>query len=120
MSGYSLQQVFGANAAQDSNTVTINKSDLQRFTQFTPTDENDGESVFVAILLNAQTLGLTSDARDAFSDDDSTTSQQVAINPPITSLIPRQDATGEIGYFKRDSYTIDLDVELADVSPDLF
>jgi hypothetical protein len=54
MSEPTLQQVLGANATQDANTITIYKSDL---TGLTPQAENTAESIVVGMLLKIlQTL----------------------------------------------------------------
>ena len=45
-----LQQLFGANATQDGQTLTIHKTDLPRLT---PKANNTAESLLVAILLQA-------------------------------------------------------------------
>lgn len=45
-----LQQLFGANAVQDSQSLTIHKSDLPRLT---PLINNTAESLLVALLLQA-------------------------------------------------------------------
>jgi hypothetical protein len=49
MESLTLQQLFGVNAVQDSQTLTINKSDLK----ITPNLNNTAESLLIAILLNA-------------------------------------------------------------------
>ncbi|MBD2435829.1 hypothetical protein [Nostoc sp. FACHB-110] len=46
-----LQEIFGSNATQDINTITIRKSDL---TGLTASASNTGESLLVAILLKAK------------------------------------------------------------------
>ena len=45
-----LQQLFGSNASQDSQSLTIHKSDLPKLT---PLANNTAESLLVAILLQA-------------------------------------------------------------------
>jgi hypothetical protein len=47
-----LQQVFGANATQDSSYLTIYKSDL---TGLVPSSDNTAESLLVALVLQAMT-----------------------------------------------------------------
>jgi hypothetical protein len=49
MESLTLQQLFGVNAVQDSQTLTINKSDLK----LTQSSNNTAESLLIAILLNA-------------------------------------------------------------------
>lgn len=46
-----LQEIFGSNATQDINTITISKSDL---TGLIASANNTGESLLVAILLKAK------------------------------------------------------------------
>lgn len=50
MLALSLQQLFGANAHQDSESLVIDKRD---FINLSAADINTGESLLVAILLNA-------------------------------------------------------------------
>ncbi|MCC5641105.1 hypothetical protein LC593_35850 [Nostoc sp. CHAB 5844] len=46
-----LQEIFGSNASQTSTTITITKADL---TGLTASSSNSGESLLVAILLQAK------------------------------------------------------------------
>ncbi len=110
MSNFTLQQIFGDNAVQDGDSITIAKADLAQNTGFTASDENDGESILVAVNLQAQALGLDTDHRDGTDEIDANSSQQVAVNSPLTSFVTRQDDEGNSSWFKRDSYTIDLDL----------
>lgn len=48
-----LNEVFGAGAVQDANTITIQKADL---TGLAATANNRAEALFVAILLKAQSF----------------------------------------------------------------
>ncbi|MEH1851449.1 hypothetical protein [Nostoc sp.] len=112
MSSFTLQQIFGENAVQDSDSITIAKADLAQNTGFSAADENDGESVFTAVVLQAQGLGLDTANRDGGEDSDPNINQQVAVSSSTPDLITRADAEGNISYFKRDSYTIDLDFPL--------
>ncbi|OYE04748.1 hypothetical protein [Nostoc sp. 'Peltigera membranacea cyanobiont' 232] len=112
MSSLTLQQIFGDNAVQDADSITIAKSDLAQNTGFSAADENDGESVLTAVVLQAQALGLDTDHRDGNEDYDPNISQQVAVSSSSPNLITRPDVDGNILYFKRDSYTIDLDLPL--------
>lgn len=117
MSSFSLQGIFGDNAVQDADSITIAKADLTQNTGFSAADQNDGESVFAALLLQAQGLGLDTDHRDGGEDSDPNINQQVAVSNSSPILVTRADADGNISYFKRDSYTIDLDVPVTSVNP---
>ena len=117
MSSFTLQQIFGENAVQDADSITIAKADLTQNTGFSAADENDGESVFVAVLLQAQGLGLDTVNRDGSEEFDPNISQQVGVSSSSPILITRADVDGNISYFKRDSYTIDLDVPVTSVNP---
>ncbi|MEH1782620.1 MAG: hypothetical protein V7L26_26650 [Nostoc sp.] len=94
MSSFTLQQIFGENAVQDANSITIAKADLTSNTGFTASDEDDGESILVAINLQAQALGLDTVNRDGTDEIDANFSQQVAINPAVTTFLTRQDDEG--------------------------
>lgn len=107
-----LQEIFGANSVQDIDTITIAKSDLSANADLNAADQNDGESVFVALLLQASELGLTTVARDGNEVTDGDISQQVAISDPATTFVTRQGEDGEDIWFKRDTLVIDLDFPL--------
>ncbi|MEH1785877.1 MAG: hypothetical protein V7L23_09925 [Nostoc sp.] len=118
MSNFTLQQIFGDNAVQDGDSITIAKADLAQNTGFTASDENDGESVLTALIVQAESLGLNTNNRDGGEDSDPSISQQVAVSSSSPALITRADVDGNIFYFKRDSYTIDFDFPLpATVNP---
>lgn len=117
MSNFTLQQIFGDNAVQDSDTVTLAKSDLSDNSGLSAADQNDGESVFVSLILQGQALGLDTNHRDGNEEFDPNISQQVAISGPVMTLVERADVDGNISSFKRDTYTIDLDVPIQPVSP---
>ncbi|MHC5726424.1 MAG: hypothetical protein ACYTXY_20285 [Nostoc sp.] len=121
MSGFSLQAVFGANAVQDSSTITIWKQDLADNAGLTPVDEVDGEAALAAVVIQAAGLGLDTTHRDGDDDDDEINAlptQQVGINPPVTGIVPRVDSDGNVNFFKRDSITIDFDVSVSGFNPD--
>lgn len=78
-----LQDVFGANSTQDSNTLTVSKSDLIS-AGLTPVATNTAESILIAIILNLLGVfsGLVVDSSDeilvdsdgvflGYQDDDS-------------------------------------------------
>jgi hypothetical protein len=118
MSNFTIQ-VLGNNAVQDADSIAIAKADLTQNTGFTAADQNDGESLAVALLLQLQSSGLDADHRDGTDEIDANFSQQVAINPPVTTFVTRQDDEGNSVWFKRDSYTVDLDLPLpSSVNPD--
>ncbi|MBD2438260.1 hypothetical protein [Nostoc sp. FACHB-110] len=50
MENLTLQQLFGVNASQDNQTLTIRKSDLPLLT---PSNSNTAESLLTAILIKA-------------------------------------------------------------------
>ena len=110
MSNFTIE-ILGENAVQDADSITIAKADLAQ-TGFTAADENDGESIATALLLQLQASGLDTDHRDGTDELDANFSQQVAINPPVTTFVTRQDGDGNNVWFKRDSYTVDLDLPL--------
>jgi hypothetical protein len=79
-----LQQVFGANATQDTTTLTISKADL---TGLTASANNSAESLFVAILLKAKSY-LTATNYEANID------QSITIETPgfnAQSLVTRNN-----------------------------
>lgn len=117
MSNLTLQQIFGDNAVQDADSITIAKADLAQNTGFTAADQNDGESVLAALLFQAEALGLDTDHRDGSEELDANITQQIAIGGVTTNLVTRADADGNTSLFQRDSYTIDLDIPAQVVSP---
>ncbi|MGD1909077.1 MAG: hypothetical protein ACFB0C_24240 [Leptolyngbyaceae cyanobacterium] len=52
MSEPTLADVFGPNATQDANSITISKTDLANY-GLTPSAANTAESIYVAILLQS-------------------------------------------------------------------
>lgn len=75
-----LQEIFGAGAAQDLTTITISKASL---TGLTATADNRAESLLVGILLKAKSF-LTPEAFDLNAD------QSVSIEESFESLINRR------------------------------
>ncbi|MEH2458639.1 hypothetical protein [Nostoc sp.] len=119
MANLTIQQIFGDAATQDESTITISKLDLANSSRFTVVDEADGESIFVAIMVQAYALGLDALHRDGDDGEvDQNLNQQVAINPPITNVVPRQDDEGNVSFYKRDSFIVDLDVPILPINPD--
>ncbi|WGV23467.1 hypothetical protein [Halotia branconii] len=90
-----LTQVFGANAIQDATTITITKSDLAGLTA---SSNNTGESLLVAILLQAKSYLTT-------TNFDSNIDQSIVIDTGYTSFITR--GTDNTGY-RTDQLTISL------------
>ncbi|OUL28283.1 hypothetical protein BV378_07625 [Nostoc sp. RF31YmG] len=80
-----LAQIFGANAAQTSTTVTITKADLTS-TGFVASSSNTGESILAAIVAFSQTT-LTS------TNQASNTDQSVTISDSNDSLTTRSSVT---------------------------
>lgn len=117
MASYTEQQILGINSVQDLDTVTIAKADLAQNTGFTASDENDGESLLAGIILQSLALGLDTDHRDGTIDIDANFNQQLAINQPVSTFVTRLDDSGNPVWFKRDSYTIDFDTLVPNVSP---
>lgn len=76
-----LQQVFGANATQDSTTLTIYKSDL---TGLTASANNSAESLFAAVTLKAQVQ--LNDTNQANNPD-----QSISIDTGIGSITTRNN-----------------------------
>ena len=111
MSGFTLQQVFGYNSSQDSNQIIINKSDLSQ-TGFIPSTENDGESIFTALVVSAMNNGLNSSSRDGDETSDPNPNQQIAVSFLQTSYISRNDNNENLAPFKRDTLTVDFDLPL--------
>ena len=82
MAELTLQQIFGANATQDSTTITLSKAD---FADMTAQAVNAGDSVAVA-LLNRFANVYTQAARNTNSD------QSV-----IVAMAPNPQVTGNFG-----------------------
>jgi hypothetical protein len=118
MSNFTIQ-VLGDNAVQDADSITIAKADLTQNTGLTAADQNDGESIAVALVLQLQSAGLDTDHRDGTDEIDANFSQQIAIGAPSTTFVTRQDDEGNSVWFRRDSYVIDFDLPLpSTVNPD--
>lgn len=80
-----LQQIFGINATQDANVLTINKADLAAI-GLTSSTNNTAESLLAAIIAQAQSI-LT------ITNQESNPEQSVVIEDSIESLITRNDQT---------------------------
>ncbi|RAM50387.1 MAG: hypothetical protein C6Y22_17480 [Hapalosiphonaceae cyanobacterium JJU2] len=90
-----LQQVFGANATQDANTITISKADLTPV-GLTSSATNRAEQLFVAILLKAESyLNPTNQASDS--------DIQVTIDDGFVSIVNRNSQN-----YRQSTYTIAL------------
>ncbi|BAZ69150.1 hypothetical protein NIES4106_39210 [Fischerella sp. NIES-4106] len=90
-----LAQVFGANATQDANTITISKADLTSV-GLTSSATNRAEQLLVAILLKAATyLNPTQQEND--------TDIQVTIDPSFPSIVYRNNQS-----YRQNTYTIAL------------
>ncbi len=91
----SLQQVFGANAAQNANTLTISKVDLSSV-GLTASATNTAESLWVAILLLAK----------AYLTDTNLTNnadQSISIVESFDSLVTRNNAQ-----YRQKTYSVNL------------
>lgn len=117
MSGLTLSNIFGTNATQDIDQIIIQKSDLKNSTGFEPQDENDGEAIFVALLVQAKISGLDTDHRDGIGAFEANIDQQVAISDPVQSFVDRIDSIGAELACERQSFTIDLDKEAKGIDP---
>ncbi|MFB2770362.1 hypothetical protein ACE1AT_13885 [Pelatocladus sp. BLCC-F211] len=90
-----LQQVFGANATQDANTITISKADLTSV-GLTSSATNRAEQLFVAILLKAADyLNSTNQGTD--------NDIQVTIEDGFLSIVSRNNSN-----YRQNSYTVNL------------
>lgn len=78
-----LTQIFGVNATQDINSLTIAKSDLVAV-GFTPASENTGESQLAAIVALAQ-IALTQENIENNPD------QSIYIEDGFPSLVTRNN-----------------------------
>lgn len=93
----SLAQVFGENATQDTNLLTIAKADLVAV-GLAPSATNSAESLLVALLLKWQTI--LNDTNQANNID-----QSVSITTATTpSFTNRNNAV-----FIRDAITVEID-----------
>jgi hypothetical protein len=92
-----LAQVFGANATQNSTTITISKTDLAAV-GLTASSSNTAESLLTAILLQGQSY-LTQTNYDANTD------QNVIIASGYSSFTTR--GTGNTAY-RNDQLTVTL------------
>ena len=90
-----LQQIFGANATQTANLLTISKADLATV-GLTASANNTAESLYVGILLLAASY--LTDTNLAANPE-----QQIAISERIQSLVTRNNQT----YRQRD-YSVRL------------
>lgn len=81
----SLQELFGANAIQDANSLTISKSDLVAI-GLTASATNSAESLLAAIIAIAQQI-LTTDRQDTHPE------QSIVIEDGLESLTTRNDQT---------------------------
>jgi hypothetical protein len=88
-----LTEVFGANAAQTSTTITITKADL---TGLTASANNTAESLFVAILLKAASY-LTDTNLQANSD------QSISIESSFDSIVTRNNTS-----YRQKTYSVNL------------
>lgn len=93
-----LQQIFGANAAQTASTLTISKADLAAV-NLTASATNTAESLLVAIVLMAKNY-LTPSAQES-NPDQSITVTEADFN--FQSLVTRNDQT-----YRQSTYTINL------------
>lgn len=95
MSEPTLTQVFGANASQDANTITIAKADL---IGLTASANNRAEQIFVGILLKAfNYLNPTNQTND----------------PDIQVTIEKGDFSSSIVFrnnanYRQDAFTVNL------------
>lgn len=78
-----LIALFGANAVQDANTLTITKADLATV-GLTPTANNSAEALFTAIVKKAGTI-LTVDNQDLNPD------QSITIEDGFPSIVQRNE-----------------------------
>ncbi|MBD2438261.1 hypothetical protein [Nostoc sp. FACHB-110] len=96
-----LQQIFGANAIQDANTLTISKADLVAV-GLTTGASISGEKLLAAIIKLAAVY-LTSDNRDSNID------QSIMVDAENTpSFTTRTSGTTTTTYI-RDTITVELD-----------
>nr|WP_290226299.1 hypothetical protein [Trichocoleus desertorum] len=91
-----LTAIFGPNAVQDANTLTISKTDLATV-GLTPAAGNRAESLFAAIIRLAEPT-LTTTAQETNPD------QNITIEDGFPSLIERNDVA-----YRRNQKTISFD-----------
>ncbi|MEH2145295.1 hypothetical protein [Nostoc sp.] len=97
MSGQPLTSVLGVNATQTSTTVTISKADLVNV-GLTPSATNDGEAIFIAIVLLAKQFLTT-------ANQTATPAIQTIINDAVQpSFVTR---SGQV--YRRDTINVALD-----------
>lgn len=104
-----LTQVFGSGAAQDSSTLTIQKSALTSY-GLTASGSNTAESLVVAIVKMWQAY-LTPTNLDANAE------QQISIEDSFQSILTRNETQ-----YRQFSKTINLQVvdTTSDIDPDSF
>lgn len=94
MSEPTLQEVFGANAAQTSTTITISKADLAS-TGLTASANNNAEALMVALVMKA-TGALSEVART-----------QDLVNRNVTVNYGGQDLIEQAGgNYRRDAFSV--------------
>jgi len=91
-----LTDVFGANAVQDANTLTLTKADFVAV-GLTPSANNSSESLLTAIIKRAETA-LTVTAQDSNPD------QNISIEEGISSLPIRNNVS-----YRRNQRVINFD-----------
>jgi len=120
MSGFTIQQVLGANAVSTATGVTIQFADLTANAGLLAANVTDGEAVFISIILQAQNLGLDSDHRDGTTTIAASPTQQIAVNDAYATSYPnRNDANGNSISYQRDTISIDCD-RLPSLNPNLY
>ena len=106
-----LTAVFGANATQDANTLTISKSDLVS-TGLTSGANNTAESLLIALILKFK-AALTDEGKDTNID------QSVAV---VDGFSPSITTRGD-GIYLRNTISVEIDRVLegaATIDPDLY
>lgn len=93
-----IQQIFGANAAQTATTLSIDKADLVAV-GLTASATNTAESLFVALLLMAKN-SLTTTAQES-NPDQSVTVAEADFN--FQTLVTRNNQQ-----FRQSTYTVNL------------
>ncbi len=102
-----IQEVFGANSAQDENTLTLTKAD---YGDFTPSANNSGEAVFTAVFLESSTK---------FTEENQAADSDISITILKTG---QTNITRNALPFIRHSYTVSFDVpdETSVIKPSAF
>ncbi|BAY22365.1 hypothetical protein NIES2100_21280 [Calothrix sp. NIES-2100] len=105
----SLTDLFGANAAQSSTSVTISKTDLA-VTGLTASGSNTGEELLVALLKMWQSTATT-------TRQDSNPEQQVTIEDSYQQIVTRNNTQ-----YRQFSKTVNLQIEdtTSTIDPDDF